>query len=298
MWPRRLRAERQRARRRTSGGAGAHTHLVEDAELLSQLGCELLSSGLHVAAHSLFNICSGQQRSIRAGNLPPPIYLNALSCLTWGVCGPQGAGSGLLVGLTVAGGQRFGHRCGGAVRGVGGPAQGELQGGTLREALKRGQTLQTKSHAKRPPPSSLGFSVAGLSHTFPSRMVSQVALFLLTGHSSVSCMDTSYSPSNSCSRLQRAHTMTLHQSRQQRGASAADASCLSFTCFYQRRSSGPQTWSLPPPAERSSSASCSRLPLQNLKQTRREITLRPAHPPLLPHALDAVALRGRSPLLW
>lgn len=37
-------------------------------------------------------------------------------------------------------------------------------------------------------------------------MVSQVALFLLTGHSSVSCIDTSYSPSNSCRRL---HTTTF-----------------------------------------------------------------------------------------
>lgn len=177
------------------------------------------------------------------------------------MCGPQGAGSGLLVGLTVAGGQRFGHRCGGAVRGVGGPAQGELQGGTLREALKRRQTLKTKSHVKHLPLISLRFSVGGLSHTFPSRMVSHVALFLLTGHSSVSCMDTSYSPSNSCSRLQRAHTMTPHQSQQQLGASVADTCCLSFTCFYQRRSSEPQTWFLPPPAERSSSASCSQLPL-------------------------------------
>lgn len=61
------------------------------------------------------------------------------------MCGPQGAGSGLLVGLPVAGGQRFSHRRGRAVGQVGGPAQGELQGGTLREALKRRQTLKTKS---------------------------------------------------------------------------------------------------------------------------------------------------------
>lgn len=63
--------------------------------------------------------------------------------------GPQGAGSGLLVGLAVAGGQRFSHGCGGAVRGVGGPAQGELQGGTLREALKGGQTLRTEAQHRR-----------------------------------------------------------------------------------------------------------------------------------------------------
>ena len=50
--------------------------------------------------------------------------------------------------------------------------------------------------------------LASVSHTFPSRMVSQVALFLLTGHSSISCIDTSYSPSNSCRRL---HTSTQHR---------------------------------------------------------------------------------------
>lgn len=59
--------------------------------------------------------------------------------------GSQGAGSGVLVGLRVAGGQRFSHRGSGAVRGVAGPAQGELQGGTLRETLEWRQTLQNKS---------------------------------------------------------------------------------------------------------------------------------------------------------
>lgn len=38
--------------------------------------------------------------------------------------------------------------------------------------------------------------------TFPSRMVSHVACFLLTGLSSIPCMDTSYSPSSSCNLLQ------------------------------------------------------------------------------------------------
>lgn len=59
--------------------------------------------------------------------------------------GSQRAGSGVLVGLTVAGGQRFGHRSSGAISGVGGPAQVKLQGGTLREALKGRQTLQAES---------------------------------------------------------------------------------------------------------------------------------------------------------
>lgn len=197
----------------------------------------------------------------------PPLWL------TRGVCGPQGAGSGLLVALAVAGGQRLGHRRGGALGGLGGPAQGELQRGTLREALKGRQTLETNTtptvhwfhwfHCCLQPPS-------GVSPTFPSRMVSHVALFLLTGHSSVSCMDTSYSPSKSCSRLQRAHTETLHQPRRRLAA----CFCLSVTCFYQRRSSEPQTWPLRPPAERSSSASCSQLPLESLNHTRRQMTPR------------------------
>lgn len=59
------------------------------------------------------------------------------------MCRPQGAGpAGVLVALTVAGGQGFGHRRCGAVRRVGGPVQGELQRGTLGEALKGRQTLR------------------------------------------------------------------------------------------------------------------------------------------------------------
>lgn len=65
--------------------------------------------------------------------------------LTWCVRGPQGAGSGVLVGFGVAGGERFGHRCGGMIGGVAGPAQCELQSRTLRETLKRRQTLQKQS---------------------------------------------------------------------------------------------------------------------------------------------------------
>lgn len=56
---------------------------------------------------------------------------------------PQGARpTGVLVALTVTGGQGFGHRRGGAVHRLGGPVQGELQRGTLGEALKGRQTLQ------------------------------------------------------------------------------------------------------------------------------------------------------------
>lgn len=67
----------------------------------------------------------------------------SVNLLTWCVGRPQGARpAGVLVALTVAGGQRFGYGGGGAVRRVGGPVQGELQRGTLGEALKGGQTLQ------------------------------------------------------------------------------------------------------------------------------------------------------------
>lgn len=61
------------------------------------------------------------------------------------------------------------------------------------------------------------------THTFPSRMVSQVALFLPTGHSSISCMDTSYSPSNNCRRL--------HASTRQR-LLTSDAQTLQWHLFF------------------------------------------------------------------
>lgn len=164
----------------------------------------MFSSGVGFTVHGLFNICSRKQRSVRALNHAAATS-HTRFWLTQGVCGPQGAGSGLLVGLAVAGGQRFGHGRGGAVGGVGGPAQGELQGGTLREALKRRQTLRTEAQRSLPAARRRRAASALLlpseTHTFPSRMVSQVALFLFAGHSSVSCMDTSYSPSSSCSRL-------------------------------------------------------------------------------------------------
>lgn len=43
-----------------------------------------------------------------------------------------------------------------------------------------------------------------------------------------------------------------------------------FTCFYQRPSSEPQTWFLPPPWETSSSSSCWRIRLKNLNQKQSE----------------------------
>lgn len=107
-------------------------------------------------------------------------------------------------------------------------------------------------------------------------MVSQVALFLLTGHSSVSCMDTSYSPSSSCRRLDtlrtRRHSQSKCSKQQCRCCCCFRLRSVRFTCFYQRQSSEPQTWFLPPPPlprppPRSSASSCSLLPLRNLKQT-------------------------------
>lgn len=103
-------------------------------------------------------------------------------------------------------------------------------------------------------------------------MVSQVALFLLTGHSSVSCMDTSYSPSNSCKRLHRPTTCHSRFSNTKKQHFflrdwRRQFVCGRFTCFYQRQSSEPQMWFPPPPRERSSSSSYSPLPLWNLKHT-------------------------------
>lgn len=125
------------------------TDLVEDAEFLSRLSGDLFSSGLHVSIYGFFNSCSTEEKNtITRFQYFRLLTLKCLCCcflLTQCVCGSQGAGSGVLVGLTVAGGQRFSHRCSGAIRGVSGPAQGELQGGTLRETLKGRQTLQEGS---------------------------------------------------------------------------------------------------------------------------------------------------------
>lgn len=122
------------------------TDLIEDAEFLSRLSWDLFSSGLHVSAYGFFDSCREKHyNSLSIVQIALLVILRCRFLLTWRVCGSQGAGSGLLVGLTVAGGQRFSHRCSGAIRGVTGPAQGELQGGTLRETLKWRQTLQEES---------------------------------------------------------------------------------------------------------------------------------------------------------
>ena len=129
------------------------------------------------------------------------------------------------------------------------------------------------------------------THTFPSRMVSHVALFLLTGHSSISCMDTSYSPSNSCRRLQtntQQHLLTLEPLIRQRLKRffflPVRRHCVwwvraHFTCFYRRLSSQPQTWFLPPPWERSSSSSCWLLPLKNLRHMKKDTSSSPCNKP-------------------
>lgn len=76
-------------------------------------------------------------------------FVFVLDSLTQCVRGSQGAGSGVLVGLRVAGGQRFSYRSSGAIRGVAGPTQGELQRGTLRETLKRRQALQKREQREK-----------------------------------------------------------------------------------------------------------------------------------------------------
>lgn len=72
--------------------------------------------------------------------------------------------------------------------------------------------LKIKSQRKKPIILNIPFEKnswqTAAARTFPSSIVSHVALFLLTGHSSISCMATSYSPSRSCSRLlHRRHTL-------------------------------------------------------------------------------------------
>lgn len=80
--PRRLRAGSQEARRQTSAGAAAQTHLVEDAELLSQLRCDLFSSGLHFAGYRLFHICSRKTSELRiSSSLAETLFSGSL-----GVC--------------------------------------------------------------------------------------------------------------------------------------------------------------------------------------------------------------------
>lgn len=227
--------------------------------------------------------------------------------LTWCVRGSQGAGSGVLVGFGVAGGERFGHGCGGMIGGVAGPAQCELQSRTLRETLKRRQTLQKQqTRGFTTQISCVNWGLLGSrtqTHTFPSRMVSQVALFLPTGHSSISCMDTSYSPSNNCRRLHASTRQRLLTSAAQtlqwhlffpvpKGATvcARQCMCVSFTCFYQRLSSELQMWFLPPPWEQSSSFSCSQLLLKSLKKTHGDMNLCSAKPSLV--FCTDVELRG------
>lgn len=53
-----------------------------------------------------------------------------------------------------------------------------------------------------------------LQLTFPSSMVSHVALFLPTGLSSISCMETSYSPSKSWRRLLKECKNKVKQDKQ------------------------------------------------------------------------------------
>lgn len=77
-----------------------------------------------------------------------------------------------------------------------GPWENVSNGGSLCGRIKpdRGQRLRL----------DLGHGTDWTTHkpaTFPSRMVSHVARFLLMGLSSIPCIDTSYSPSSSCSLL-------------------------------------------------------------------------------------------------
>lgn len=109
----------------------------------------MFSSGLNVGVYGFFNSCREKIKKHETLNLTESsleqISRHELVALMLTECvrGSQGARPRVLVGLRVAGGQRFGHGCGGEFRGVAGPSQGELQRGTLGETLERRQTLQT-----------------------------------------------------------------------------------------------------------------------------------------------------------
>lgn len=128
------------------------------------------------------------------------------------------AGSGLhrAGAIRVARREGFSHRSSGLSTAITCPTQRELQCGSLRKCLKWWQSLwdshgQWSSEVDK---KEISIQVQYDKHnytflsetessqpTFPSRMVSHVARFLLTGLSSIPCIDTSYSPSSSCSLL-------------------------------------------------------------------------------------------------
>lgn len=178
--------------------------------------------------------------------------------------GPQGARPRVLVALRVAGGQRFGHRCSGEFRGVAGPPQGELQRGTLRETLERRQTLQTDGERERMNDHDMKLHLLYscmmiLSETphssddarlpshlsvedgLPGRplLADRTLLHLLHRHLILSVQQLQASAHK--------HTHMLTHSALLINVFLCVAVCVSFTCFYQRQSSEPQMWFLPPP---------------------------------------------------
>lgn len=85
--------------------------------------------------------------------------------------------------------------------------------------------------------------------TFPSRMVSHVARFLLMGLSSIPCIDTSYSPSSSCSLLWTTSALISRWLLTEKEKRSSNLKKKTHTCFYQRPSSAQHKSpsSLPPP---------------------------------------------------
>lgn len=114
-----------------------------------------------------------------------------------------------------------------------GPWENVSNGGSLcgRVKPKRGQwwradTRHTTGSTARHPT------------TFPSRMVSHVARFLLMGLSSIPCIETSYSPSSSCNLLWLKSVLDSQRWATWKGKRSNTCN-KNPTCSYQRPSSAP-----------------------------------------------------------
>lgn len=164
------------------------------------------------------------------------------------VAGSRLHGSGT---VGVASSEGFGNWCTGLSTGITRPTQDELQCGSLRKGLKRRQPLWEDRTGRRPLVTrGREAQKREKTHklaTFPSRMVSHVARFLLMGLSSIPCIDTSYSPSSSCSLLGVTTVPDLKWLVTPRGKSSGGL-VEKPTCSYQRPSSVQRKslWSPPP----------------------------------------------------
>lgn len=138
--------------------------------------------------------------------------------------------------IRVASSKGFGNRCTGLSTCIACPTQNELQCRSLRKGLKWWQPLwenqTTVSGCTRIQDTGQA-EIHTKPSTFPSRMVSHVARFLLTGLSSIPCIDTSYSPSSSCNLLWITTAWNLTCTEGKRSSNLQKT----HTCSYQRPSS-------------------------------------------------------------